>query len=128
MDRRKPNVLVIGPPAIFGPIFHQLSEGGRYRFNFAIDQETAPIYLSCNPCVIILNIPEDQSLAQAALSYLETLRQHAPVVVMSVAADLNLYLAAMNYGAFDYFTSYTPLEEIDRMLDKAINWQQQQVA
>jgi len=34
------------------------------------------------------------------------------------------YVACMSRGAFDYVTSYTPLEEVRRIINRAITYKQ----
>jgi len=69
----------------------------------------------------VLQMPEAREKVDEAFSYLSLLRKQAAVVVMSGAPDMRLYLSAMTLGAFDYFTSYTPVEEAGRVLDNAVS-------
>lgn len=128
MKRELPKILVVGTRATLSPLFVRLEETGRYHFTYAADPETAPLFLPSQPSVVVLHVPTEKEAAENALAFLETLRDQVPVVVMSTAADMGLYLAAMTPGGFDYFTSYTPLEEVRRVLDNAIRWWQSQAA
>ncbi|HKZ52227.1 MAG TPA: hypothetical protein VJ085_02995 [Candidatus Acidoferrales bacterium] len=127
-ERRLPRVLVVGSRMPFSPVFERLQESGRYNFNYIALREVSPAFSRWRPSVVLLQMPQEKEAAQDALSCLKALKDEVPVVVMSTAADMNLYLAAMTYGAFDYFTSYTPLDEISRMLDKAVHTGQKQAA
>jgi DNA-binding NtrC family response regulator len=127
-ERRLPRVLVAGSRATFSPVFERLQESGRYNFDYVALRELSPAFSHWRPSVVLLQMPEEKEAAEHALSSLKALKDEVPVVVMSTAADMNLYLAAMTYGAFDYFTSYTPLDEISRMLDKAVYTGQKRAA
>jgi len=128
VERRLPRVLVVGSRATFSPVFERVQESGRYNFNCIALREVNPVFSRWKPSVVLLQMPPEKEAAQHALACLKALKDEVPVVVMSEAADMNLYLAAMTYGAFDYFTSYTPLDEISRMLDKAVHSGQKQAA
>lgn len=127
-DRRPPQVLVVGSRATFSPVFERLQESGRYNFNYITLREVSLVFSRWKPSVVLLQMPPDKEAAQHALACLKALKDEVPVVVMSAAADMNLYLAAMTYGAFDYFTSYTPMDEITRMLDNAVRTGRRQAA
>lgn len=127
MLRKLPGVLVVGLRTSSEPILKELEKSGRYNFTFALDPAAAG-YLPQKPKVVLLHLPADPLASQEALSRLKTLKEEAPVVVMSNAPDMRLYLGAMTLGAFDYFTSYTPVEEATRVLDRAISWRRAQAA
>jgi DNA-binding NtrC family response regulator len=121
MSRRLPRVLVVGSRATFSRVFDRLQESRRYHFNYVAPREVNVLFPRWKPNVVLLQVPQEREANQQALACLEALRGEVPVVVMSAAPDMNLYLAAMTYDAFDYFTSYTPLDEISRMLEKAVH-------
>lgn len=127
MLRKPPAVLVVGLRTTPEPILKELDRSGRYHFAYAPDP-AVPGFWPQKPDVVLLHLPTDPVAAQEALARLKVLKEMAPVVVMSSAPDRRLYLGAMTLGAFDYFTSYTPVEEATRVLDRAIGWQRARAA
>ena len=119
--RKRPGVLVVGALAGTEPVLRQLEASGRFEFNYVPDVRKAKSFLLTKPSVVVLHIPEAREKVDEAFSYLNLLRKQAAVVVMSSAPDMRLYLSAMTLGAFDYFTSYTPVEEAERVLDNAVS-------
>lgn len=119
----KPRILVVGPQAAFDDMLHALEQTGRFQLNYSVDTKTTPIFLRWKPQLILLHVPDEKRAAEQSLLWLKRFASEVPVVVISTAADLSLYLACMTCGAFDYFTSYTPLNEILRVLDRALHWE-----
>lgn len=130
MERRKkvPQVLVLGPRAEFDPLFTALELEERFRLRFAESLRDADADEGPRPDVIVLLAGAQGRAAPDALQWIEKLKAVAPVILMSSAADMNFYMAAMTQGAFDYFTAYTPLEEVQRVLSSAAYWASRQAA
>lgn len=120
-QKKQPGVLVVGSMARAEPVLLQLEKSGRYEFTFVPSVRKAETDLPTKPSVVVLHVPADRGRADEAFSYLSLLRKYAPVVVMSSTPDMRFYLSAMTLGAFDYFTSYTPVEEAGRVLDNAVS-------
>ena len=77
--------------------------------------------LETKPAAILLLVPEERRSKQQALAWLRAHRGLAPIVVFSVVADMDVYVACMSSGAFDYITGFTPMDEILRILDVAVH-------
>jgi len=121
-------VLVVGAAASFFPAFEEL-EGRGYRFEAVADTEAARTYLLRQPAdAVLLCLPAARAEAQSAFAWLRAIKEELPVVVISGEADMQPYLAAMQCGAFDYFTSLTPVAEMQRVLANAVRWRRQKVA
>ncbi len=121
-------VLVVGPTAGFTPAFEEL-EGHGYRFEAVADTQAARTYLLRQPAdAVLLCLPAARAEAQGAFAWLRAVKEELPVVVISGEADMQPYLAAMECGAFDYFTSLTPVAEMERVLASAVRWRRQKVA
>lgn len=127
-DNELPRILVIDTVGTACPVLDQLKATGRYQFTFAADPQTIPSFMRWKPDVVLLHIPADKEAAEEALVWLRAIKDQVPVVVVSTAVEMGSYLVAMTNGAFDYFTSYTPMAEIIRVLNNAIRWQQAQAA
>lgn len=123
--KKMPGVLVVGSLAMTEPVLRKLEQTGRYEFTHVPQVQKAESFLPAKPSAVVLHLPSNREKADEALSYLAVLRRQAPVVVMSSAPDMRLYLSAMTLGAFDYLTSYTPLEEAGRVLDNAVSRRRQ---
>lgn len=122
------HVLVVGCSASFSQAFEELRARG-YRFEAVADIEAARTYLLRQPAdAVLLCLPAARAEAQAAFAWLTDIKEELPVVVISGEADMQPYLAAMQCGAFDYFTSLTPLPEMERVLANAVRWRRQKVA
>lgn len=121
-------LLVVGSSAGFSPAFGEL-EGRGYRFELVADSEAARTYLLRHSAdAVLLCLPADQAGARAAFAWLTDIKEELPVVVISAEADMQPYLVAMECGAFDYFTSLTPVPEMERVLANAARWRRQKVA
>ena len=128
MQKHTYKILVVGPASGFGPLLEELAERG-YRSEAVADVRTASTYLLRHSAdAALLGLPADSAEARMALEWLRAAKEELPVVVVSSEADMQPYLAAMESGAFDYFTRHTPLAEIERVLAAAIRWRQQKVA
>jgi len=127
-QKRQPGILVVGPMARTEPILRQLEKTGRFEFTFVPSVRKVESFLPTKPSVVVLHLAAEREQADEAFSYLSLLRKQAPVVVMSSTPDMRLYLSAMTLGAFDYFTSYTPIEEASRVLDNAVSWSRRKAA
>lgn len=126
--RRVFRLLVVGPAQNFSPLFLPLGSRG-YHFESVADIEAARTYLLRQPAdVALLCLPAGEEECRAALDWLRSVKEELPVVVISCQAGMQPYLAAMECGAFDYFTSFTPLAEMERVLANAARWRQQQAA
>jgi len=119
-EKNAPYVLLIGPREAFGRYATHLEWNAQFHVERADCPKAAGILLEFRPDVILLYIPDEHGPAREAQAAVRELRQHAPVVVFSRAANMDAYMAVMTQGAFDYVTSYTPDEEIDRVLSRAI--------
>lgn len=128
MEKKLPGILVVGSEKKEEPILNQLELSGRYRLIYAANLKAATDCLEQKPNVVLLRVPAEKGASQEALACLGKLKEAAPVVVISGAPDMRLYLGAMTLGAFDFFTSYTPLDEAKRVLDRAISWKRAQAA
>lgn len=121
-------MLVVGSSAGFSPAFEELGVRG-YRFESVADSEAARTYLLRQAAdAVLLSLPADRAGASAAFAWLRTIKEELPVVVISSEADMQPYLVAMECGAFDYFTSLTPVQEMERVLANAARWRRQKVA
>jgi len=121
-------LLVVGPAAGFSPAFEELGARG-YRFEAVANSEVARTYLLRQAAdVVLLCLPADKEAERAAFAWLRDIKEEFPVVVISAEADIQPYLIAMECGAFDYFTSLTPVPEMERVLANAARWRRQKVA
>lgn len=111
-------ILVVGSSPEPSPLAQKLHEQGYFEFLFAPDPPALRSALATNPDAILLDLPDDRTLAAQLLDQLDALRPHAPVVVLSAAADMRDYWTAMVGGASDYCTGYSPLEELSRKLSR----------
>lgn len=128
MARRTAHVLVVGPGAPFQPLFKRLEATAKYRFEYAADHGTAGPFLRQSPDVVLVRLPAEEETVEPVLAWLESMKERMPVVGISCEKDMHYYLAAMEHGAFDYFTCDTPTEEVSRLLDNAIRWCRQKAA
>ena len=118
------HILAVGPHESFYEIFHHLETHESYDLRYATDFDAAHAHLRKNtPCAILLAVPRDEQTAREALAWLEKVKNQAPVMVLSPVDDMPFYINVMDRGAFDFFTAHTPLEEIDRVLNNAVDWQ-----
>jgi DNA-binding NtrC family response regulator len=125
MKKKKvPKVLVVGPQAGFTELFDALEAAGTYQMAYAAYWGTANVFLQPPPDVLLLHIPPEKPAAEQALAWVENLKGEVPFVVLSTAADMEGYVACMARGAFDYVTSYTPLEEMRRVIDRAVHYKE----
>jgi DNA-binding NtrC family response regulator len=123
------DILIVGPQGQFREIFNHLDEQGSYQLHFAWDYEAARSFLAeCTPSAIILTIRVNERNFEGEMEWLEMMKKHSPVLVLSPVEDLQLYKTVMQRGAFDFFTAYTPPDEIDREINNAVTLQTCQVA
>ncbi|HXE74747.1 MAG TPA: hypothetical protein VNN18_03785 [Candidatus Xenobia bacterium] len=120
MKRKLPRILVVGSRAPFNDLFNALEAAGAHQLLYAAYWGTAKVFLEPPPDAILLHLPEEKRAADQALAWLEKLTGDIPVIVMSPAANMEGYLACMTRGAFDYITAYTPLPDVQRILESAI--------
>lgn len=128
MERPTTRILVIDSEGSSRPILRQLEATGHYEFTCTKDLRAVQTLMRWEPLVVLLHVPQEKARAEDAFDCPDTLKDQLPVVVMSRAADTGLYLVAMTSGAFDYFTSYTPLDEIMQILNAAVRWRRAQAA
>jgi len=128
MRRDNYKILVVGSPPAFSALLEGLAELGYASENVADIRAASTYLLRHSADAVLLCLPADDLEARAALDWLRAVKEELPVVVISPAADMQPYLAAMECGAFDYFTSHTPLGEIERVLAGAVRWRRQKVA
>ncbi len=127
MDRETFHILVVGPTEPYSEFFDSLEADENYCLHFAADLHSASLeraksyFPEHQPSVILLTVPRGQAGSVQVLGWLEDLKSLAPVIVLSPVEDMQLYLGAMYRGAFDYFTAYTPVEEIKRGLAHAVS-------
>ena len=124
MKKKVPKILVIGSERAFSDLYGVLESAGDYQLVYAAYWGTANVFLEPLPDAVLLHIPTEKHAAEQALAWVEKLKGEVPFVVLSTAADMEGYVACMARGAFDYVTSYTPLEEIRRIINRAINYKQ----
>lgn len=124
MRTERARILVVGPRSACGRICNYLEASGRYELSYAAHPGDR-ILLDWNPSVLLLHVPAKPEAAKQALKFL---KGRVAVVVITAVADMNVYLAAMTHGAFDYLTSYSPPAEIDRVLRNAMRVMQEQAA
>ena len=122
MKKKAPRILVVGSQAGFSELFDALEAAGAYQMNYAAYWGTANVLLEPPPHVLLLHIPPERRAREQALEWVEKLKGEVPFVVLSTAADMEGYVACMSRGAFDYMTSYTPLEEMRRVIERAIHY------
>jgi DNA-binding NtrC family response regulator len=125
--KKAPKILVVGSQSGFGELFEAL-ETGNYQMNYAAYWGTADALLKPPPDALLLHIPAEKRAAEQALQWVEKLKGEVPFVVLSTAADMEGYVACMSRGAFDYVTSYTPLEEMRRVIERAVRYKQPMAA
>ena len=121
MKKAQPKILVVGSRAPFNELFDALESSGAYQLLYAAYWGTAKVFLEPPPDAILLHMPDEKRAADQALAWLEKLTGEIPVIVMSPAANMDGYLACMTHGAFDYVTSYTPLPDVQRVLEAAVH-------
>lgn len=122
-----PRIVVVGSRAELTDVCNNLESAGRYRMYY-VPAGSAGLRFDPKPDVVLLHLPGEQGAAEKFLASIESIKQEVPVVVISRAADMNLYLTAMSCGAFDYITSYTPPEEVARVLSTAVRWRLRRAA
>ncbi len=122
MARGLPRISVVGVRKPSARVFDRLEATGRYQFDYAGFSETHSTLFQDVPDLILLRMPDEKKAAEEALGWLEKLKKETTVVVASPSNDLDCYLEVMWRGAFDYFTDYTSLQEITRILDNALAW------
>ncbi|MEE9234475.1 MAG: hypothetical protein V3U28_03430 [Candidatus Acidoferrales bacterium] len=114
-------ILVVGERSALNHLADHLEGAGRYRLSYVLPGRGG-LRLEPRPDVVLLSVPEEPEAAERALAWLDFIKNQVPVVVLSSAAGMSFYLAAMNRGAFDYLTCLTPPEEVARVLSAAIGW------
>jgi DNA-binding NtrC family response regulator len=125
MKKKKvPKILVVGSQAGFAELFDALEATGAYQMAYAAYWGTANVLLEPAPDVLLLHIPSEKRAREQALEWVEKLKGEVPFVVLSTAADMEGYVACMSRGAFDYMTSYTPVEEMRRVIERALHYKQ----
>lgn len=124
MKKRVPKVLVIGWEKGFRDLYAALEVAKSYQLDYAAYWGTANVFLQPPPDLVLLHIPPEKGAAEQALAWVEKLKGEVPFVVLSAAADMEGYVACMSRGAFDYVTSYTPVEEIRRVIERAVSVKQ----
>lgn len=124
MKKRVPKILVVGWEKAFRDLYATLEMAKTYQLEYAAYWGTANVFLEPRPDLVLLHIPQEKGAAEQALAWVEKLKGEVPFVVLSPAADMEGYVACMARGAYDYVTSYTPLEEIRRIINRAISYKQ----
>jgi len=124
MKKRIPKILVVGWEKDFRDLYASLEAAKSCQLEYAAYWGTANVFLEPRPDVVLLHIPPEKGASEQALAWVEKLKGEVPFVVLSAAADMEGYVACMSRGAFDYVTSYTPVEEIRRIINRAINYKQ----
>lgn len=124
MTKNRFALLIVGPQGPLEGLLRHLEEQERYELHYCPDFYTARTYLAEHTpsAIIVAPRPCEQSHAEA-VDWLKNARNVAPVLVFCPFEDLEFYMNVMNYGAFDFFTAATPLEEIDRQVNNAVTWQ-----
>ncbi len=126
MTKNRFDLLIVGSQRPLEETLGHLESEGNYRLCRCPDFHTARGYLAEHtPNAIIAAF---DAADPHAIDWLETVRGVAPVVVFCPFADLEFYRTVMDHGAFDFFTPATPLEEVDRELNNAVNGQACQAA
>ena len=124
MKKKVPKILVVGSERAFSDLYGVLEATRAYQLEYAAYWGTANVFLEPPPALVLLHLPIEKRAAEQALAWVEKLKGQVPFIVLSTAADMEGYVACMSRGAFDYVTSYTPLEEIRRVLNRAIHFKQ----
>ncbi len=114
-------ILVVGCDAAVQRVLERIEQCAPFQFQFAPCSGHPAILLQGRPAAILLIIPEDSPRKRQALDWLKALKEKAPVVVLSVAADMDVFVACMTCGAYDYVTGFTPMDEILRILENAVH-------
>ena len=122
MTNQKPRILAVGPRAAFGSLLEALEAREHYQFDYVNDSVIARASMQPTPDAVLLYLPADREASEEARAWMRTIKGQVPVVVVSNAADLDVYLCCMSCGAFDYLTSYSPVEEVVHVLDTAVRW------
>jgi DNA-binding NtrC family response regulator len=124
MNKNRFDLLIVGPQGPIEELLGHLEGQERYELHYCPDFYSAGAYLAeYTPSAIIVAARPCERTRAEAVDWLETARNVAPVLVFCPFEDLEFYKTVMDHGAFDFFTSATPLEEIDRELNNAITWQ-----
>ena len=129
MERSTFDILIVGPQGPFREIFDHLETQDNYRIHYATDCQNAFDYLNEHaPGAIILTIGMVEQNFTDEMEWLDIMKKDAPVLVLAPSEAPHLYKTVMQRGAFDFFTAYTPPDEIDRELSNAISRQPCQIA
>jgi DNA-binding NtrC family response regulator len=121
MNHNLYSILVVGPNELFPGVIDHLKAKEDYDLRYAFDLEFARALLREHaPAVIVLALPDDQEMIRKAVGWIGTVKNLAPVLVLSRVADTDLYMTAMESGAFDFLTPTTPPEGIDWILSNAL--------
>ena len=120
MNPKQARVLVVGADTAFQRIFERIESCGCYQFEYAHFLAPAPVLAETKPAAILLLVPEERRSKQQALAWLRAHKDAAPIVVLSVVADMDVYVACMSSGAFDYITGYMPIDEILRSEERRV--------
>ncbi len=120
MNKKQEKILVVGCDPAVQRIFERLEECGHCQFQFAPVSGPLAVASRSKPAAILLFVPASGRSKEHALEWLRALKQEAPVVVLSLAADMEVFVACMTSGAFDYVTAFTPTDEILRILENAV--------
>ncbi len=122
-------ILVVGRHEAFAEIFDHLEASENYDLHYAPDFESARASLRRElPSAIILALPRSEQNTLTTLAWLSTVKGLAPLLVLSPVDDVDLYIEAMEHGAFDFLTPTMPFEEVDRQLSSALTWHTRQAA
>lgn len=75
------------------------------------------------PDVIILDVRLPGIDGIAAMGTLRELAPDAPIIVITAHGDLSTAVEAVHRGAFDYLAKPFDLEQVERVLQRALDWQ-----
>ncbi len=129
MTKNRSDLLIVGPQGPLEELLGHLEAQERYELHYCPDFDSARAHISARTPGAIVVAPRPCERARAeAVAWLETVRNVSPVLVFSPFEDSDFYKTIMDHGAFDFFTAATPLEEIDRELNNAVDSHARQAA
>ncbi len=129
MTKNRFDLLVVGPQGPLEDPLRHLEAQEHYELHYCPDFYSAGTYLAEHtPGAIIVALRPCERTHAEAVAWLETVKNLSPVLVFCPFEDSEFYKTIMDHGAFDFFTAATPLEEIDRELNNAVDWHAQQAA
>lgn len=120
----KPEVLVVDDEVEVGTFFeYYLAEERGYSVSVANSGSEASALIRSKPfdlALVDLKLPDTDGIA--ILKEIKSLRPNCEVIIMTGYSTVKTAVEAMKLGAFDYIDKpFEDLEELDKLLDRAVN-------